>query len=54
MNKVVLSSDDLMFLLRWRDEHKDLVRRLECPMRAVVIVCPDTNISIKAVRKGNT
>lgn len=53
MNKVILSSDDLMFLLRWRDEHKDLVRRLECPMRAVVIVCPDTNISIKAVRKGN-
>ena len=54
MNKVVLSSDDLMFLLRWRDEHKDLVRRLECPMRAVAKVCPDTNISIKAVRKRNT
>lgn len=53
MNKVILSSDDLVFLLRWRDEHKDLVRRLECPMRAVVITCPDTKMSIKAVRKGN-
>lgn len=52
MNRIILSSEDLMFLLKWRDDHKDLVYRMECPMRAVLIICSDTDMTIKAIRKG--
>lgn len=52
MNKVILTEDDLGFLLRWRDEHKDLVRQNTVPMKAIKIVCVDSGYTITCVREG--
>ena len=54
MNKVILTEDDLNFLLRWRDEHKDLVRQSTVPMKAIKIVCVDSGYTITCVREGAT
>jgi len=51
MNKVLLANKDIEYLLRWRDEHKDLVRRADCPLKVVQIVC-ENGITLTAARDG--
>ncbi len=53
MDKIILSTSDIDFILRWRDEHKDLVRLGICPIKAVKIEVPETKYIITAVREGN-
>lgn len=53
MDKIVLSREDIEFVLNWRDEHKDLVRKGTFPMRAVKIVCQDSGYSITAIKESN-
>lgn len=54
MNKILLSEDDLQFVLDWRDEHKDLVRLGANPMKAIKIVCVDSKYTITGIRDGNS
>ena len=53
MDRVILSSDDVARLLKWRDQHVDLVRRNPGPLKAVLIQLPETEIEIKAIRSGS-
>lgn len=53
MDKILLSTGDIEFALKWRDEHKDLVRSKVCPIKAVKIVCLDSGYTITAVRNGS-
>lgn len=52
MDKVILSESDLQYLLKWRDEHKDLVRRNPSPMKSIEIICKDSGFTIKGIRDG--
>lgn len=53
MDKIRLSSEDIEFILRWRDENPHLVRLGMSPRKAVKIVCYETGYTITAVRDGN-
>lgn len=53
MDKVFLTSEDIEYLLQWRDEHKELVRMSPAPMKAIEIVCSDSGYRIKGVRIGD-
>lgn len=50
MDKIVLSNDDLNFLLEWRDKNADLVRTSACPLKKVKIVAPETGITLTCIR----
>lgn len=52
MDKIRLSTEDIDFILRWRDEHKDLVRLGMSPLKVVKIVCFESGYTITAVREG--
>ena len=53
MDKVILKNSDIEVLLKWRDEHKDLVRKNDCPLSAVEIQCVESGYKIKGIRKGD-
>ena len=48
MDKIILNSQDVETLLKWRDQNKDLVRRNPAPFKGIILEFPDTNIIIKA------
>ena len=48
MDKIILHSQDVETLLKWRDQNKDLVRRNPAPFKGIMLEFPDTNIIIKA------
>ena len=48
MDKIILHSQDVETLLKWRDNNADLVRRNPTPFKSILIEFPDTNIIIKA------
>lgn len=52
MDKIILSRKDIEFVLKWRDEHKDLVRVGVNPLRAVKIICTDSGITLTAINDG--
>jgi len=52
MDKILLSSDDIELVLKWRDEHKDLVRLGMSPLKDVKIVCYESGYMITAIREG--
>ena len=52
MDRVLLGADDIQSLLRWRDEHKDLVRQAPCPLKSVEIVMEHNGYRIKGFREG--
>ena len=54
MDKVELSREDITALLDWRDAHKDLVRSLPAPLRAIEICFKHNNLRIIGVREDNT
>lgn len=54
MDKVELSNEDMIALLEWRDEHKNLVRSLPAPLKAVEIICKDSGYRIKGIRTMTT
>ena len=47
MDKIILSSNDIIALLKWRDTHTDLVRRNAAPFKGIMLEFPDTHINIK-------
>jgi len=48
MDKIILHSQDVETLLKWRDQNRDLVRRNPAPFKGIMLEFPDTNIIIKA------
>ena len=52
MNKILLSSADIEFILQWRDEHKDAIRLGMIPLKSVQIVCTDTGYILTAINNG--
>lgn len=52
MDKIILSDNDLQYLLKWRDEHKDLVRESPDPTKSIEIICKDSGFIIKGIREG--
>ena len=48
MDKIILHSQDVETLLKWRDQNKELVRRNAAPFKGILLEFPDTNIIIKA------
>jgi hypothetical protein len=53
MDRVELSSADIERLLEWRDAHKEEVRTCPAPLRAVEIVCPESELRLKCIRDGD-
>ena len=47
MDKILLYSQDVETLLKWRDQNKELVRRNAAPFKGIMLEFPDTNIIIK-------
>ncbi len=54
MDKVELTVADINALLNWRDEHKELVRSLPAPLKAVEICFKHNGLRIKGIREGDT
>lgn len=52
MDKIVLNQKDIEFVLKWRDEHKELVRLGVNPLGAVKIICTDSRFTLTAIRKA--
>ncbi len=52
MDKVIFKDGDVERLLEWRDENKDLVRRMPMPCKALQLVFTVTDISIKCIRQS--
>lgn len=52
MDRVELTSQNIEELIRWRDEHKELVRSHPAPLKAVEIVIKDNGYRVKAIRDG--
>ena len=52
MDKIILSSNDIITLLKWRDQNKDLVRRNAAPFKGIMLEFPDTHIDIKVYTDG--
>ena len=48
MDKIILLSNDIITLLKWRDQNKELIRRNAAPFKGIILEFPDTNINIKA------
>ena len=48
MDKIILHSQDVETLLKWRDQNRDLIRRNAAPFKGIMLEFPDTNIIIKA------
>lgn len=53
MDKILLSNDDIEFILKWRDEHKDLVRLGASPLKEVKLCCTESGYNITAIRNGS-
>lgn len=51
MNKLILSNEDIEFLLKWRDEHKNLVRMAVAPVKAIKIICKDSGYHLTGIRE---
>ena len=54
MDRIRLSTADIEYILKWRDEHQDLVRSAPCPIKAVKIECIETGFIITSIREKNT
>ena len=52
MDKIILSTQDVETLLKWRDQNKDLIRKNPAPFKGVMLEFPETNITIKAYNDG--
>lgn len=52
MDKIVLSREDIEFVLKWRDEHKEFMRLGVTPLRTVKIICPDSGFTLTAIREA--
>lgn len=53
MDKIILTTQDIEWLLRWRDEHPSRVRELPATLKAIKIECKDSGWIIKGFRDGN-
>jgi hypothetical protein len=53
MDKIRLSSADVDFLFKWRDEHIDLVLMATCPKKALKFVFYEKGLSFTSVRNNN-
>lgn len=51
MNKIILHDADVNFILRWRDEHKELVREGLSPLSEVKLIFQDVSITVTAIRR---
>lgn len=52
MDKLILTNENVLNLLEWRDSHKDEVRSGVMPVSKLEIQCIATKISIKCIRDG--
>lgn len=53
MDRIELTQDDIFTLMEWRDQHKELVRSLPAPLKAVEITFKHNSYRIKGIRDGN-
>lgn len=52
MDKIIMHSQDVDALLKWRDNNTELVRRNAAPFKGIMLEFPDTHINIKAYNDG--
>lgn len=52
MDKLILTRDDVLALIAWRDEHKAEVRSHPASLRALEIVAPEVDWTLKGIRDG--
>lgn len=52
-DRIILSVEDVEFILKWRDENKDLVREMAVPLKSVKLVFPDSGFEFTAIATGN-
>lgn len=50
VDKIILSTKDVQALIKWRDEHNDLVRKMPAPFKAIEMQFPQTKVIIKGFR----
>ena len=52
MDKVLIHSNDVQTLFKWRDEHKKEVQSNPTPVRNLEIICQESGIRMKCIREG--
>lgn len=53
MDRVIFSSEDVNWLLAWRDQHKQEVRSSPSPMKSIQMEFPEVKRKVKCIREGN-
>lgn len=53
MDRIIVAESDLEYLENWRDNHKDLVRLMPMPIKAIKIICKEKKLSVKIIREGD-
>lgn len=53
MDKCILKKGDLSRLFEWRDNNKELVRRIPMPVKGIEIMVEDEDVKMKCVRNDN-
>lgn len=53
MDRILLTKEDILSLIEWRDAHKDEVLRSPQVMKAVEIHCQESSVAIKGIRNGS-
>lgn len=53
MDKLILTREDVVALLEWRDEHKAEVRSHPASLRALEIIAPEVGWAVKGIRDGD-
>ena len=49
MDRIIFSSDDVNWLLTWRDDHKEEVRSSPAPMRSIQMEFPEVKRIVKCI-----
>lgn len=53
MNKIVFNSADIEWLLAWRDNHKEEVRKAPASLKSIQMEFPEVKRKVKCIREGN-
>ena len=53
MNRILVTEEDVNMVLKWRNEHKDLVRFAPITMKDVEIISTVNDVRIRGIHKGD-
>lgn len=53
MDKVLLKKEDVEMLFAWKEQHKELVRQVPCPLKSVEMVMQHNGLRIRGIRNDS-